>query len=235
MDDLILPPISFQSKRPTVNVLTASPAGVSPMANRSTKAPAGTLIITYSTTIKNTAKAAIAYPSWLTPCAGSCWNEIGPTQGSPSARDSRVRLIERYTMSEPVSLRDASVQDIQLELLRRTRFNDMYGEKLVASLLRHRDLWLAALLDRPGVPNYAEPGFLLISGLIKLRDLPDNIWNADTLYVLTPNHDLARQLAGVAESEDWGGEVHVYEDQQEIDRAVGAGRQGYGLLSVWWD
>ena len=62
-----------------------------------------------------------------------------------------------------------------------------------ASLLRHRDLWLAALLDRPGVANYAEPGRLLISGLIKLRDLSDNFWNADTLFVLTQTHVQARE------------------------------------------
>ena len=54
-----------------------------------------------------------------------------------------------------------------------------------ASLLKHRHLWLAVLLDRPGVPDYTEPDLLLTSGLIKLRDLPNNIWNADTLYILT--------------------------------------------------
>jgi len=43
------------------------------------------------------------------------------------------------------------------------------------------------------------------------------------------------QLAGIAEEEDWGGEVHVYKDQDEIDRALGIGRQEFGLLSVWWD
>jgi hypothetical protein len=39
-------------------------------------------------------------------------------------------------MNESLSLRDASVQDIQLELLRRTRFNALDGEKvsLVESL-----------------------------------------------------------------------------------------------------
>ena len=45
----------------------------------------------------------------------------------------------------------------------------------------------------------------------------------------------ADTLARVAEDEDWGGEVQVYADQKEIDMAVGAGRQGYGLVSVWWD
>jgi hypothetical protein len=138
-------------------------------------------------------------------------------------------------MNQPIFLENASVQDIQLELLRRTKFNALDGERVVASLLQHRDLWLAALLDRPGVPNFAEPGLLLISGLIKLRDLPDNYWNADTLFILTRTHERAAQLARLAEEEDWGGEVRVFEDQQDIDRALGTGRQEYGLLSVWWD
>jgi hypothetical protein len=38
-------------------------------------------------------------------------------------------------MVESISLRDASVQDIQLELLRRTSFNALDGEKVHASLL----------------------------------------------------------------------------------------------------
>jgi hypothetical protein len=138
-------------------------------------------------------------------------------------------------MKESPSLRDASVQDIQLELLRRTRFNALDGERIVASLLKHRKLWLAALLDRPGVPDYAKPRPLLTAGLIKLRDLDDNIWNADTLFILTRTRQQARDLARIAEEEDWAGEAHVVEDQQEIDRALGSGRQEYGLLTVWWD
>ena len=132
-------------------------------------------------------------------------------------------------------LRDASVQDLQLELLRRTRFNALDGERVCASLLKHRHLWLAALLERPGVPDYTQPGRLLMAGLIKLRDLPDNLWNADTLYLLTPTHRDAEQLARIAEEEDRSGETRVYRDQAEIDRAVGAGRMGHGLVSVWWD
>jgi hypothetical protein len=77
-------------------------------------------------------------------------------------------------MNEALSLREASVQDIQLELLRRARFNALDGERVHASLLKHRDLWLAVLLDRTGVPDYTEPDLLLTSGLIKLRDLPRN-------------------------------------------------------------
>jgi hypothetical protein len=138
-------------------------------------------------------------------------------------------------MNEALSLRQASVQDIQLELLRRTSFNDLDGEKVHASLLKHRHLWLALLLDRPGVPDYAEPDHLLLAGLIKLRDLPKNTWNADTLFILTQTHLLAREVARVAEEADWGGEIRSYEDQKEIDRALGTGRRGYGLVSAWWD
>ena len=138
-------------------------------------------------------------------------------------------------MNESLSLRDATVQDIQLELLRRAQWNALDGERVLASLLAHRDLWLAALLDRPGLPNYAEPTHLLMSGLIKLRDLPDNFWNADTLFLFTPTRDKARELARIIKEEDWGGEVWVCEDQQEIDRALGTGRDDYGIVRVWWD
>ena len=138
-------------------------------------------------------------------------------------------------MNQSLFLQNASVQDIQLELLRRTKFNALDGERVVASLLRHRGLWLAALLDRPGVANYAKPSFLLMSGLIKLRDLPDNFWNADTLFILTATRTQAEELARIAEEEDWAGEIIVYRNQDEIDRALGIGRLEYGLLSIWWD
>jgi hypothetical protein len=138
-------------------------------------------------------------------------------------------------MTEPRLLREASVQEIQLELLRRTRIDALDGERVYVSLLSHRQLWLAALLDRPGLPNYAVPGELLVAGLIKLRDLPENFWNADTLFILTPTIEQAHQLARLAEAEDWAGEIRVHEDPEELTQALGAGRQGYGLLTVWWD
>lgn len=50
--------------------------------------------------------------------------------------------------------------------------------------------------------------------------------------MLTRTHEDARELARLIEEEDWGGEVHVYQDQAEIDRALGEGRQGHSLLSV---
>jgi hypothetical protein len=101
--------------------------------------------------------------------------------------------------------------------------------------MKHRDLWLAVLLDRPGIANYDKPSLLLMSGLIKLRDLPDNFWNADTLYILTKTRAQAHELARIAEDEDWAGEIVVYKDRGEIDRALGSWGEKSGLLSIWWD
>ena len=109
----------------------------------------------------------------------------------------------------------------------------MNGERVLASLLRHRDLWLAALLDRPG---HCQAEGLLESDLIKLRDLPDDFWNADTLFGLTATREQARELGRIAEDDGWVGDVNVYETRQEIDRALGiSGIKKHGLLKVWWD
>ena len=122
-------------------------------------------------------------------------------------------------------LRNATVQEIQLELIRRTSFNALDGEKVYASLLRNRGLWLACLLDRPGLPDYQTPRQLLTSGLIKLRDLADDFWNADHLFILTETREQARQMKAIIDEEDWGGEVWLTEDQEKIDpRWVAAGR-----------
>jgi len=76
---------------------------------------------------------------------------------------------------------------------------------------------------------------LPIGGLIKLRDLPDNIWNADTLYILTHTAARARELAAVLERDVPGAMPTVHEDLRQTDMTLGTGRQGYGLLTVWWD
>ncbi|HWG44025.1 MAG TPA: hypothetical protein VN688_14700 [Gemmataceae bacterium] len=139
-------------------------------------------------------------------------------------------------MNESLLLREATLQEIQLELICRTRFNAFDGERIYASLMKHRAYWKAVLLDRPGLANYQKPGRLLISSLIKLRDLEDNLWHTDQLFILTAKREQAVQLARLIEEEDWGGETPImYDNQEEIDSALGVGRQEYGLLSIWWD
>src|SRR5205085_6014563 len=139
-------------------------------------------------------------------------------------------------MNDSVLLREATVQEIQMELIRRTKFNAFDGERTYASLMKHRAYWQAVLLDRPGLANYQKPRHLLAMGLIKLRDLDDNIWNADQLFILTAKRDQARKMKTlIEEEENWGGEVWLTEDREEIDSALGSGRREYGLVHVWWD
>jgi hypothetical protein len=136
-------------------------------------------------------------------------------------------------VTDSISLADGTVQQIQFELLRRSSFNAFDGERVVASLLAHRDLWESVMMDRVGIMR---PGHLPAHGLIKLRDLADNCWNVDTLYVLTPNVRSARELARIIEQEEgWGGMVRVHDDQQDVDDALGSGREERAIVTVWWD
>jgi hypothetical protein len=139
-------------------------------------------------------------------------------------------------MNDSPPLRSATVQEIQLELIRRTRFNQLDGEKIHASLMAHRDLWQAVLLDRVGLPDKEDLRLLHFSGLIKLRDLPCNRWNADSLFIMTKDHEQAGQWPRIAEEGAWNADdAHVYEDQKEIDRALGIYTMNNGLVEFWWD
>lgn len=129
---------------------------------------------------------------------------------------------------EPLPLTEASVQEIQLELIRRWRFNEFDGPRIVASLRRHRGLWRAVLMDRLGI--VAQDG-----GLIKLRDLPGNLWNVDDLYVLTDTLQQARELQQIAEDEEWKADtVQIMENKDERCRALGTSDPRY-VISFWWD
>ncbi|MBI4672232.1 MAG: hypothetical protein HY741_11285 [Chloroflexi bacterium] len=128
------------------------------------------------------------------------------------------------------TLTEATVQDVQLELIRRLNYNALDGERVVKDLLAHRELWRAAMIDRF---CFSRPGKLPALGLLKLRDLPDNFWNADTLYVLTPNSESAHKLAQLAE--EWGGMVLVHKDREDIESALGGYGYDAAIVSVWWD
>lgn len=129
-------------------------------------------------------------------------------------------------------LTEATVQEIQLELIRRTQFNAFDGEEVVDSLQRHRPLWLAAVMESSygsGIHHLSG------AGLLKLRDLPLNIWHVDTLYLLTESAQRAHELARIIEEEGWGEEIQVIEGELEVQRALGGGEPGHAIVSVWWD
>jgi hypothetical protein len=134
-----------------------------------------------------------------------------------------------HTMFDPsLPLATATVQDIHLELIRRSEHNAFHGDRVLEDLLIHRQDWQAVLFDTYGLAT--DRG--LPTRLLKLRDMPYNDYNADTLYILAIDEAAAHRLATLAEL--WGGEPHIY-SQAETERALGTSCVTECLVQIWWD
>jgi hypothetical protein len=131
-----------------------------------------------------------------------------------------------------MSLSEASVQEIQLELIRRRRFHEFDGQRVVACLLENRELWEAVMMDRLAI---SQPGSLPTMGLMKLREFSGGKWNVDTLYILTSSEADAQKLADIFRNRHWGGLVTVHADPDEVDNALGGAKSGQAVVSVWWE
>lgn len=133
------------------------------------------------------------------------------------------------TMFDPSTpLATATVQDIHLELIRRSEHNAFHGDRVLADLLAHRQDWQAVLFDTYGLAT--DRG--LPARLIKLRDMAANDYNADTLYILAVHEAAAHRLAALADA--WGAEPHIY-SQAETEQALGTGSAHVYLVQMWWD
>jgi hypothetical protein len=133
------------------------------------------------------------------------------------------------TMFDPSTpLATATVQDIHLELIRRSEHNAFHGDRVLADLLAQRQDWQAVLFDTYGLAT--DRG--LPARLLKLRDMAYNDYNADTLYILAVHAEAAQRLAALAEF--WGGESHIY-SQEDTERALGTSGTNERLVQMWWD
>jgi hypothetical protein len=124
-------------------------------------------------------------------------------------------------------LGEATVQEIHLELIRRSQHDFFDGEDVLEDLLNKQDLWQAVLFDAPGLISRAN------SHLIKLRDMNADIYNVDTLYILAADEAAACRLAEFGEtwSADW---VEVY-DEETTGGALGTSHEPGRLVAMWWD
>ena len=109
----------------------------------------------------------------------------------------------------------ASPQELQLELIRRASFNDFDGDRVADDLLLHRELWSGALID--GL------------GLVKLRDLDQDVWNVDTLYVLSSGRD-DESLEALART--WKPDALGWQEGDEAGSALGV-FDGRRILVGW--
>ena len=136
----------------------------------------------------------------------------------------------REMMSTPLA--KATVQEIQLELIRRRHFHAFDGQRVADCLMKHRDLWESVMMDRLAISH---PGSLPTLGLMKLRDFPRGEWNVDTLFILARTKADAERLAEILNKRQWGGMVDVHTDPEEVDNALGGARPGQSIVSIWWD
>ena len=112
----------------------------------------------------------------------------------------------------------ATIQELHLELIRRASFNNFDGERVVEDLLADKGLWQGVVMDRGAYGKDID--------LIKLRDIPDNYWNVDTLFILAAEGK-EEELMDLAKSWD------ADEVNWMIKPSLGGGDGK--VLSVWWD
>ena len=111
------------------------------------------------------------------------------------------------------------VQRLMFDLIRLASFNDFDGQMVVQNLTEHRDLWLGCIMDG--------------NDLIKLRDISDNLWNADTLYIITTGVD-DEKLERMA-TDLWCANEVIYLNKDEAEHRLGTYPCEYKVLKIWWD
>ena len=116
------------------------------------------------------------------------------------------------------------VQELNFELMRLASFNDYDGEKVVSDLKAHTDLWSGAIMTR-------------LESLIQLRDITNDYWNIDTLFIL-PRHGKEDELFALAK--DWNADSIYWMRGYEAINLLGMYTKELeanpkAILRLWWD
>jgi len=133
----------------------------------------------------------------------------------------------------PTSLTEATIQDIQLELIRRRKFNEFDGPKVVESLRRHRNLWQSVFMSMEQfVADGQEMPWLSLRPLLSMMQ---NRWQADTMFALCPTLADAEELREVAIAEDWRFDEDAIVSGKTLSDAIGITPFHAFVLRLWWD
>lgn len=132
------------------------------------------------------------------------------------------------------SLMTATFQDIQLELIRRRKFNQFDGPAVFESLLKHHQLWLSAFMTMPQmIVNSEKMPFLCLQPLYSMLE---NHWAADTLFVLCDTQGQAEQLREIAQQESWQFDADDILIGDLLGSAIGISPiDKAAVLRLWWD
>lgn len=112
------------------------------------------------------------------------------------------------------TLQPPTMQDLYLEILRRSVCNSLNGQRVYDDLMAHRDLWQSAYPVRESGGNE-----------VTLRDLASDAHDVDTLYLRsTEEHEAA--LSKIARK--WRADEFDAEQDKYADKGV-------MLVRIWWD
>lgn len=125
-------------------------------------------------------------------------------------------------------------QKLMFKLMKIASFNDFDGEKVVSDLEDNKELWEAVYMNRPiGLNGH------VIFPLLPLRDLSENEYNVDTVYIL-PAIGKEDQLLKLVES--WGYATIKWIDGDMSDLLLGGILYRNilkilhrNILKIWWD
>jgi len=141
------------------------------------------------------------------------------------------------TITLPPELSEFSTQEIQFELMRRSGGTGFDPYRIIAFLQDLSDLWHAAIKDRIFVTPQSAERRIYLPLLYKLRDIPYNYWNADSLFVLAKDRTSAEFLA------DRGADIHLwdrrygvtlYTEEDTAEMMPNTSNPGC-VFKVWWD
>jgi len=125
------------------------------------------------------------------------------------------------------------IQELQFRLMRKASFNLFDGDKVVDSLIEHKDLWKGVVMARAGYNAPEARDFSEAIDLICLRDIESNIWNVDTVYIL-PEPGKEKELYKLAKT--WDADEVNWLSSKVSQRFLGVGGdENLKILRVWWD
>ena len=133
-----------------------------------------------------------------------------------------VEPVKKLTTRKP-SKKISKAQKYQLDVIAQTNFNFCNGKKVAELLKENRLMWRATLMPL---------------NLISLRDMEENCWHADTLYLYAEDgwqHSLEELVREQFEADEiyWIGGSAAVDYLGTSDPELM--KKSNVILSVWWD
>jgi hypothetical protein len=132
------------------------------------------------------------------------------------------------------------IQELQLELMKLSSFNNFNGEQVVKDLIENKNKWIGCIWGR-----------FVFFDLLPLRDISQGIWNTDTLYILTQKENIkffeekakewqADEFGWVEEIKNEKGNTKyifhgIFEGNEKFYIRFGSCLGELIVIRIWWD